>query len=115
MPLHINLMPAGTVNAASGFPDPLRFLSMGLVRTHEALAVGSTSAGANAVQNGDVAVLWNSETAAIYVAHGSVPDPTLTTAHTTPGVSTARYPLAAGERMTVSVKPGDLFKAASGA
>ena len=91
---------------APAFGASRETLVMGNARASEAVAAAGT--GALAAEDGEVAVLCSDE--ALYVAHGSTPDASATTAT---AATSARYYIPSGAQMAVKVATGDKFAAAA--
>jgi hypothetical protein len=83
-------------------------LAMGKIRATESIAMGGTTT--IAAQDGEWAFIRNTETAAIKVAHGLVPDASATTAT---AQTSAYYGLGIDQDLPVAVKTGDKFSAAA--
>lgn len=79
-----------------GFGGSVANLIIGKVRAAESVAVGSATT--NAAQDGEIAVLVSTESAAVWGAVGPVPDA---------GAATASFPLPSGMIVAVEVKAGD--------
>jgi len=83
--------------------------ALGKVRASESISAGAS--GAVASQDGEIAVLSNTEAVAVYVAHGKTPDASATTST---AETSARYCVPAGQNFVpVDVKTGDSFAVAS--
>lgn len=101
MPVHVNFQTGGGLGS-------IHVVGVGLVRAHETVAAAAT--GSLTAADGEIAILVNTETDPVYVAHGSTPSAAATTATT---ATTARYPVPPNVPFPVQVRTGDKFAVAA--
>lgn len=101
MPIHVAFqVPSWAGSTASP--------AFGTPRASEAIADAGT--GSLTAQDGEIAVVTNTGDAVAYVAHGSTPDSSATTAT---AATSARYAMGAGQTLPVQTRTGDKFATAA--